>query len=66
MLLNGVLDKFDRGAYEFTDPEYHRYIQMAVEELRDKHFEKEGDVWKSTWTKNPVTSSIECVSSTIP
>jgi hypothetical protein len=39
---------------------------MAVEELRDKHFEKDGDVWKSTWTKNPVGGSIEHESSTVP
>lgn len=37
---------------------------MAVEELRDKHFEKDGDVWKSTWTKNPVGGSTEHESST--
>ena len=37
---------------------------MAVEELRDKHFEKDGDVWKSTWTKKPMRGSTEHESST--
>jgi hypothetical protein len=65
-LLNNVLDKFDHGEYEFTPPEYEEYVRMAVEELRDKHFEKDGDVWKSTWTNNPIGVSIERESSALP
>lgn len=42
-----------------------RYVRMAVEELRDKHFELDGDVWKSTWTNNPVVVSIERESRTL-
>jgi hypothetical protein len=65
-LLNGVLDKFDQGLYVFKLPEYHQYVRMAVEELRDKRFKKDGDVWKSTWTNKPVGSSVEHESSIIP
>ena len=64
-LPNNVLDKFDRGEYEFARPEYQKYVRMAIEELRDKHSEKDGDVWKSSWTKNPVGISVERESSTV-
>jgi hypothetical protein len=40
--------------------------QMAVEELRNKYFEKNGDIWKSSWTRKPVGGSIEHESSTVP
>jgi hypothetical protein len=65
-LFNDVLMKFEEGQYTFTSREFEKNVPLAVKELRDKHFHKEGSQRISNWTDEPVHEYTETEAGIIP